>query len=50
MLKVGFSRVDVTPPLGSYISGYYYDRFAKGVLDPLSSMPWLVMTESAPRF
>ena len=35
MLKVGFSRVDVTPPLGSYVSGYYYDRFAKGVLDPL---------------
>ena len=35
MLKAGFSRVDVTPPLGSYISGYFYARYAKGVLDPL---------------
>ncbi len=35
MLKAGFSRVDVTPPLGSYISGYFYERFAKGILDPL---------------
>jgi len=35
MLKAGFSRVDVTPPLGSYISGYFYERYAKGVLDPL---------------
>lgn len=34
-MKAGFSRVDVTPPLGSYMSGYYYERFAKGVLDPL---------------
>ena len=35
MLKVGFSRVDVTPPLGSYVSGYFHERFAQGVLDPL---------------
>ncbi len=35
MLKAGFARVDVTPPLGSYISGYYNDRFAKGILDPI---------------
>ena len=35
MIKAGFSRVDVTPPLGSYLSGYYYPRFAKGVLDPI---------------
>ncbi|MBE6589479.1 MAG: hypothetical protein E7643_04805 [Ruminococcaceae bacterium] len=35
MLRVGFSRVDVTPPLGSYVSGYYQKRFAKGILDPL---------------
>ena len=35
MLKAGFSRVDVTPPLGSYISGYFTDRYAKGVLDPI---------------
>lgn len=34
-LKVGFSRVDITPPLGSYMPGYYKDRRAKEVLDPL---------------
>lgn len=35
MLKAGFSRVDVTPPLGSYVSGYFHDRYAKGIIDPL---------------
>ena len=34
-LKVGFSRVDITPPLGSFMPGYYIDRRAKSVLDPL---------------
>lgn len=34
-LKVGFSRIDITPPLGIYISGYYQDRYAEGVLDNL---------------
>ena len=34
-LKVGFSRVDITPPLGNFMPGYYKDRFAKEVLDPL---------------
>ena len=35
MTKAGFSRVDVTPPLGSYLAGYFSDRFAKGILDPI---------------
>ena len=35
MLKAGFARVDITPPLGSYISGYFNARYAKGVLDPI---------------
>ncbi len=35
MLKVGFSRLDVTPPLGSAIAGYFYHRYASGVLDPI---------------
>lgn len=34
-MKAGFARVDITPPLGSYISGYFKPRYAKGVLDPL---------------
>ncbi len=34
-LKVGFSRVDITPPLGIDIVGYFVPRFATGVLDNL---------------
>lgn len=35
MLKVGFSRVDVTPSYGMYIAGYFNERFANGVIDPI---------------
>ena len=34
-LKAGFSRVDVTPMLGTGIRGYFVPRYAEGVLDPL---------------
>ncbi|MDW7657563.1 MAG: hypothetical protein SCM11_10365 [Bacillota bacterium] len=34
-IKAGFSRIDITPPLGIYISGYYEPRQAQGMLDPL---------------
>ena len=34
-LKVGFSTVNVTPPLGIPIAGYFIPRFAKGILDEL---------------
>lgn len=34
-LKVGFSRVDITPPLGIAINGYFIPRKAETVLDPL---------------
>lgn len=34
-LKAGFARVDITPPLGIYINGYYIDRHAETILDPL---------------
>ncbi|MBR2860659.1 MAG: hypothetical protein IKB86_02330 [Clostridia bacterium] len=33
--KVGFSAVNVTPPMNIGIGGYYVPRFAKGVLDEL---------------
>lgn len=33
--RVGFARVDITPPLGSYMPGYFQDRYAKEILDPL---------------
>ena len=35
MLKSGFARVDITPPLGLPLSGYFRKRPAAGVLDPL---------------
>lgn len=35
MIKAGFARVDVTPPLGSPLAGYFKERFADGVLDPI---------------
>lgn len=34
-MKVGFSRVCITPPLGCELAGYYRSRKAKGVLDDL---------------
>ena len=34
-LQAGFSRVNITPPLGIDIVGYYQSRYASGVLDEL---------------
>ena len=34
-LKAGFARLDITPPLGIPISGYFEKRYAKGYLDRL---------------
>jgi len=36
-LKVGFGRVDVTPPLGTGLTGYPNERLADGILDPLEA-------------
>ena len=46
MLKAGFSRVDVTPPLGADLSGYFYRRSAKGVRDPLYVNALAIGTET----
>lgn len=35
MIQAGFARVDVTPPLGTPISGYFTARYAKDVRDPI---------------
>ena len=35
MLKAGFARLDMTPPLGSPIAGYFHIREMQGILDPL---------------
>ena len=34
-LKAGFGRVNVNPPMGISVSGYYIPRFADGILDDL---------------
>jgi neutral ceramidase len=36
-LQVGVADVDITPPLGIPLAGYYHARGADGVLDPLFS-------------
>ena len=35
MLQAGFARLDVTPPLGSPVDGYFKDRVGAGILDPI---------------
>ena len=35
MLKTGFSRLDITPPMGITLAGYPAIRYADGILDPL---------------
>ena len=35
MFQVGFARVDVTPPLGTILTGYFAPRVSDGVLDPV---------------
>lgn len=34
-MKIGFARVDITPPLGTPMTGGWQGRFADGILDPL---------------
>ena len=36
-LRVGVARVEITPPLGIPMAGYYHERGADGVIDPLYS-------------
>ncbi len=36
MLKAGFARLDMTPPFGTPLAGYYEMRYTDGVLDPIS--------------
>ncbi|MBQ3074886.1 MAG: hypothetical protein IJC26_02355 [Clostridia bacterium] len=34
-MKIGFGKVDVTPPLGSGLAGYFHVRESIGILDPI---------------
>ena len=33
--QAGYARLDITPPLGTHLAGYFHARAARGVLDPL---------------
>ena len=34
-LKAGFARIDITPPIGYDMSGYFIERLSNGIRDPL---------------
>jgi hypothetical protein len=43
--RIGVAAVDITPPLGIPMAGYYHARGADGVLDPLSSKAMVIEQE-----
>ena len=47
MLKTGFARLDVTPPLGINLAGYFFERPAEDILDPLYASATAFESESA---
>jgi len=36
-LQVGLAEVDITPPIGFPMAGYYHERLAEGAIDPLKA-------------
>lgn len=36
-LRVGLAEADITPPIGFPMAGYYHERLAEGVIDPLKA-------------
>ncbi|MBS0265622.1 MAG: neutral/alkaline non-lysosomal ceramidase N-terminal domain-containing protein [Planctomycetes bacterium] len=36
-LRVGVAEVDITPPVGFPMAGYYHERLAEGMIDPLKA-------------
>ena len=36
-LQVGFAEMEITPPIGFPMAGYYHERLAEGVIDPLKA-------------
>lgn len=44
-LQVGVASVDITPPLGIPMAGYYHERGADGVLDPLFSKALVIESD-----
>lgn len=48
-VRVGFAAVDVTPPIGYRMSGYFYERFSTGVHNPLQAKA-IVLEQGDVRF
>jgi hypothetical protein len=48
-LEVGLASRDITPPLGYRLAGYYYERLASGVHDPLQAKA-IVFKQGTTRF
>ncbi len=40
--RIGVATTDITPPLGMPLAGYYHERGADGVLDPLCSKAMVI--------
>lgn len=34
-MKTGFAKIEITPPIGSNMNGYYHERYSEYVVDPL---------------
>ena len=47
-LRVGFAEADITPPQGYPMAGYYHERLATGVKDPLKAKA-MVLTDGKER-
>ncbi|HEY5910809.1 MAG TPA: neutral/alkaline non-lysosomal ceramidase N-terminal domain-containing protein [Verrucomicrobiae bacterium] len=43
-IRAGVAQVDITPPAGIPMAGYYHERGADGVLDPLFSKAMVIET------
>jgi len=46
-LRVGVAEVDITPPKGFPVAGYYHERLATGTIDPLKARALVIRTEKA---
>ena len=45
-VRVGVAAVEITPPMGIPMAGYYHERGADGVLDPLFSKAMIIESNS----
>src|SRR6516165_500207 len=44
-LRVGLAEADITPPKGFPVAGYYHERLATGIHDPLKARALVFRTE-----